>query len=102
MTACRCPHCGHVFKPGEAKTTPAPASAADWLERLLETCRDRKIPLTWDNRVSEKQAAEFVGREVATLQNWSYSDQRLPFVKVGNRRTYRLEDIAAYLARGEK
>lgn len=83
-------------------TAPAPKSAADWLERMQQTCRDRNIPLTWDNRVSEKQAAEFVDREVSTVQNWSYSDQRLPFVKVGNRRTYRLEDIAAYLARGEK
>ena len=91
-----------MFDPAEAGTTPAPASAADWLERMQETCRDRKIPLTWDNRVSEKQAAEFVDREVATLQNWSYADQRLPFVKVGNRRTYRLTDIAAYLAGREK
>lgn len=69
---------------------------------MLQTCKDRKIPLTWDGRVSEKQAAEFVSREVSTLQNWSYCDQRLPFVKVGNRRSYRLADIAAYLAGREK
>lgn len=91
-----------MFNPGEAKTAPAPASAADWLERMLQTCKDRNIPLTWDGRVSEKQAAEFVSREVSTLQNWSYGDQRLPFVKVGNRRSYRLADIAAYLAGREK
>lgn len=102
MTACRCPHCGQVFDPAEAQTTPAPASAEEWLERLLETCRERKIPVSWDGRVSEKQAAEFVDRKVDTLQNWAYADQRLPFVKVGNRRTYRLTDIAAYLAGREK
>lgn len=90
MTNC-CPNCGHRLD--------APVESP--VEALERACRDRGVWVSPDGRVSEADAAELLGRATATLANWSYADQPLPFVKVRGRRTYRLADVANMLAADE-
>jgi predicted amidophosphoribosyltransferase len=76
---------------------PLPRTGApDSLERI---CRERGLPVTVDGRVSEAVAAEILGRAPDTLRNWAYASAPVPFVKVRGRRTYRLQDLAAFLAK---
>jgi hypothetical protein len=50
-------------------------------------------------RISNDEAAEFLGVEPTTLTNWRYLDKRdLPYYRVGRRIVYDVADLIAYLA----
>jgi excisionase family DNA binding protein len=50
-------------------------------------------------RLSNNEAAEFLGVNSRTLTNWRHLDNReLPYYKVGRRVVYDLADLMAYLA----
>lgn len=85
-----CPTCGQSIRPVPVETRVAELEAA---------CRAHGFLVTPDGRVREDTAAALLGLAAGTLRNWSYGERQLPFVRVARRRTYRLVDLAAFMAR---
>jgi hypothetical protein len=52
--------------------------------------------------IDPEQAAKALGRSVRTLRRWSSSPRRrLPFVKIGNRPAYVLEDLLEFIEKSK-
>ncbi len=49
--------------------------------------------------VDERRAAEFLGMQVKTLQEWRTSGKGCPFVKIGRAVRYSLADLDAFIAK---
>lgn len=47
--------------------------------------------------INEKEAAHMTGRAVQTLRNDRHRNQGLPYVKIGRRCLYAVEDIKAFI-----
>ena len=86
----RCPKCGYHAD-----------DQAGQVEELAEAVRRAGHRVTPDMRITEAAAADLLGLAAATVKNWRGMHRPLPFVKVGGRATYRLRDLAEYLARDE-
>ena len=52
--------------------------------------------------LDEHEAAEYLRLAVATLRRWRWAGKELPFVKVGARVRYDMQDIDAYIAAGRR
>ena len=48
--------------------------------------------------LSEATAAEYIGVAPGTLRNWRSQRQGPPFLKIGRRRLYAIQDLDRYLA----
>ncbi|MCY1526199.1 hypothetical protein D9M68_612050 [compost metagenome] len=68
---------------------------------LLETCRQREMRLSGDLAVSENDAADLLGYASgdALRKQVSESVCRIPYRLLGNRRLYRIRDLAAEIER---
>ena len=68
---------------------------------LLDACRDRDIRLSGDLAVSESDAAELLGYSCGDSLRKQVSEGvgRVPYRKLGNRRLYRIRDLAAEIER---
>lgn len=64
--------------------------------RLYAWCGEREVTITGDGAISEKDTARMLGLESSdTLRrDAAEGTNRLPYRKNGNRRWYRLRDIA--------
>jgi predicted DNA-binding transcriptional regulator AlpA len=49
--------------------------------------------------VNERRAAEILGMQVKTLQEWRTSGKGCPFVKIGRAVRYSLADLDAFIAK---
>ena len=47
--------------------------------------------------ISPKEAAEYLGVAVKTLEQWRMRRKNLPFVKLGSRVLYRIADLDKYI-----
>jgi len=87
-----CPRCAHRFRLADGDDAPS-------VEQLERACRERGFSITPDGRVSEQVTATLVGRAQGTLRNWrNGAGPVLPHYKMHGRVSYKLTDIAAYLA----
>lgn len=87
-----CPNCGQVL----------PRDPVDeMLERLREACQVRGLFVTWDDHVTERIAAELLGREMGTLRNWRSQHRPLKFRKLNGRIEYPLSELARMLVNAE-
>lgn len=68
---------------------------------LMDTCRERDIRLSGDLAVSESDAADLLGYSSGDSLRKQVSEGicRLPYRKLGNRRLYRIRDLAAEIER---
>lgn len=68
---------------------------------LLDTCKERDIRLSGDHAVSENDAADLLGYSSGDTLRKQVSDGicHLPYRRLGNRRLYRLRDIAVEIER---
>ncbi|MCR6699706.1 MAG: helix-turn-helix domain-containing protein [Dokdonella sp.] len=87
----RCPTCG-AWTEVEAEHD----EAAELLAAYRRHCADHGHHVLPGDRVPEHVAAELLGRAPGTLRNWAGADRPLRFSQVRRRRTYRLDDIAAF------
>jgi hypothetical protein len=86
-----CPRCAFRFRLADGDEPT--------VEQLERACRERGLTVTVDGRVSESTTAMLVGRAPGTLRNWrNGAGPVLRHYKMHGRYTYRLTDIAAYLA----
>ena len=87
MTAC-CPTCGREW------------SAAQRVEREAALLRDwiaREGVRLVAGRISEPDAARYLGRSERTLRQWRDTERPLPFTRIGGRALYGIEDVAIFL-----
>ena len=84
----KCPNCGQ----------PMPQSM---IEKLRAWCRDNGKHILPGDRVSEKTAAEILGRSPGALRNWrSNGGEVVQYIRTGGghgRISYSLESLANYL-----
>ncbi|WP_312600836.1 hypothetical protein [Pseudomonas luteola] len=68
---------------------------------LISACQERDIRLAGDMAVSEAAAAELLGYSSADSLRKQVAEgvNRLPFRTIGNRRMYRITDIAKEMER---
>lgn len=68
---------------------------------LLETCREREIRLSGDHAVSENDAADLLGYSSGDTLRKQVNEGicQLPHRRLGNRRLYRLRDLAVEIER---
>lgn len=66
-------------------------------EMLLCYVREAGAWLSGDQRVSEETASELLGVAPGTLRNWRYSGKGPISYGIGNKPTYRLENLAEFI-----
>lgn len=68
---------------------------------LLDACRERDIRLSGDHAVSENDAADLLGYSSGDTLRKQISEGvcQLPYRRLGNRRLYRLRDLAIAIER---
>lgn len=84
-----CPTCGHPV-------TPVEPEQADVLTLMRAACVMMGVQRTWDDHVSERDAAKLLRRSPSTLRNRRAMDRPLPFRKRGGRVEYALADLSAW------
>jgi len=47
--------------------------------------------------INEKEAAKMTGRAIQTLRNDRHRDRGMPYLKIGRRVLYSIEDIRAFI-----
>lgn len=87
MPAC-CPTCGHAVA-----SPPKPDAEADALTLMRAACVAMQIVRTWDDHVSERDAAKLLCRAPKTLRNRRALDRPIHFRRRGNRVEYALIDL---------
>lgn len=92
LESVKCPRCGHQI---ESLAEPTERRETD----LLMVCKERGYHVTADQRVSEAVAAELLGRSPRTVAHWAHEGSGPAFVRVRNRRTYRIGDLALLLSK---
>jgi hypothetical protein len=85
---CEC--CG---QPLPSDIDPVAAKA----DELLAACEVRDIVISFDGYISERAAAELLGKSNHTLRNRRYTDRPLPFRKLGHVAEYSLIDLARFI-----
>ena len=88
MASC-CPTCGQAVAP---QSTEDP----DGLTLIRAACVMMGIKRTWDEHVSERDAARLLRRSPSTLRNRRSMDSPIPHRKRGGRIEYALEDLRAW------
>ena len=88
MASC-CPTCGQAVAP---ESTEDP----DALTLMRAACVMMGIKRTWDEHVSERDAARLLRRSPSTLRNRRSMDSPIPHRKRGGRIEYALEDLRAW------
>jgi hypothetical protein len=87
-----CPNCGFRINGDAGAIEAKTAELRDWCDR------SGRWP-TADGRVTEKTAAEILGRAPGTLRNWRSGDRPLRFNTAGGRVTYALRDLAEFIVK---
>jgi len=88
MPSC-CPTCGHPIAAGDA-------DARDALTLMRAAALMAGIQMTWDDHVTERDAARLLNRAPRTLRNRRALDRPLPFRKRAGRIEYALADLAGW------
>jgi hypothetical protein len=81
-----CPTCGHAI-------ASLPDPDADALTLMRAACVTMQIVRSWDDHVSERDAAKLLNRSPKTLRNRRALDRPLPFRRRGGRVEYALIDV---------
>lgn len=84
-----CPTCRRPF-------ADAPSDEVDPLALLRAACDAMGIARTWDEHVSEQDAARLLRRSAQTLRNRRGLDRPLPFRRHGRRIEYALSDLTKW------
>ena len=66
-------------------------------ELLLESARDSGMALTADYRVIEVDAETLTGYRERSFRQMREQGRAPPFYRIGNRYSYRLHDLAAWI-----
>ncbi len=88
MPSC-CPTCGHPIAAGDA-------DARDALTLMRAAALMAGIQMTWDDHVTERDAARLLNRARNTLRNRRGLDCPIPFRKRSGRIEYALSDLAGW------
>ncbi len=83
-----CPHC---HQPLQADPL------MDAVEQLRAACDRRGLHRTFDDHVTERDAADLLNVSAFTLRNRRLQDQPIPYRKLTRTPTYALRDLAEYL-----
>lgn len=84
-----CPACGQSI-------ALAASVEADVLTLMRAACLMMGIERTWDDHVSERDAAKLVRRSASTLRNRRGLDCPLPYRKRAGRVEYALSDLSSW------
>lgn len=66
------------------------------VDALLAVCRQRSIPVTWDNHVDAAGAAALIGRQPKTLRSWRQAGTGPVYRKISGRAEYALDLLAEF------